>query len=89
MSNGVDGNGHDHHQEEEEEDDVSSSKTTDSSNKPPSSGQQKRRSGDVRTWCDVCSSEGANSSLVRCDECRRCFHFWCTASRSPPPWGFS
>ncbi len=91
VSNGVDSNGHDvaagndnddDEEEEEEEEDRSSSKTNDSSGKSAtasSAGQQQRRKSgsDVRTWCDACSSEGANANLVRCDECRRCFHFWC------------
>lgn len=32
---------------------------------------------DQRTHCDACDSNGENGNLVRCDECQRCFHFWC------------
>ena len=32
---------------------------------------------DVRTQCDQCREPGDNANLVRCDECRRCFHFGC------------
>ena len=32
---------------------------------------------DVRTQCDKCLESGDNASLVRCDECKRCYHFGC------------
>jgi hypothetical protein len=41
--------------------------------------RKKRRSSlkerDVRTMCDKCGQSGNNEDLVRCDECRRCYHF--------------
>lgn len=37
----------------------------------------KRPPKDIRTQCDKCSQGGDNASLVRCDECKRCFHFGC------------
>ena len=32
---------------------------------------------DVRRQCDKCAESGDNANLVRCDECKRCFHFGC------------
>ena len=32
---------------------------------------------DIRTSCNNCMESGDNSNLVRCDECRMCFHFAC------------
>ena len=32
---------------------------------------------DVMTQCDQCSGPGNNANLVRCDDCRKCFHFAC------------
>ena len=37
----------------------------------------KRPPKDVRTKCVKCEDSGSNTSLVRCDECKRCFHFAC------------
>merc|ERR1719319_1037288 len=41
----------------------------------PSSSAKKGR--DVRNKCDVCLEEGSNLTLVRCDECKKCYHFMC------------
>lgn len=35
------------------------------------------KSKDVRSKCDKCQEPGDNVSLVRCDECKRCYHFGC------------
>lgn len=35
------------------------------------------KSKDLRTACDKCHEPGDNISLVRCDECKRCYHFGC------------
>lgn len=48
---------------------------------------------DIRTSCDKCTEAGNNANLVRCDECRRCFHFGClippvTKSPKRPGWGW-
>jgi len=51
-----------------------------------------KKSRDVRTKCDVCLEEGNNSTLVRCDECARCFHFACLnppCKKSPKVHGWS
>ncbi len=32
---------------------------------------------DLRTNCDKCSGSGSNLDLVRCDDCKKCFHFGC------------
>ena len=66
-TNGIDSNGHGEEGEggEGEEEEGGEPKA------------KKARRSDVRTSCDVCSSEGTNGNLVRCDECRKCFHFWC------------
>ena len=47
---------------------------------------------DVRTRCDVCAQEGSNENLVRCDVCKKCFHFGCLlppVKKSPKVAGYS
>ena len=47
---------------------------------------------DVRTRCDVCGQEGSNENLVRCDVCKKCFHFRCLlppVKKSPKVAGYS
>ena len=47
---------------------------------------------DVRTRCDVCAQEGSNENLVRCDVCKKCFHFSCLlppVKKSPKVAGYS
>ena len=47
---------------------------------------------DVRTRCDVCGGEGTNENLVRCDVCKKCFHFGCLmppVKKSPKVAGYS
>eukprot|EP00096_Caligus_rogercresseyi_P007469 TRINITY_DN25332_c0_g1_i1.p1 TRINITY_DN25332_c0_g1~~TRINITY_DN25332_c0_g1_i1.p1 ORF type:complete len:847 (-),score=233.61 TRINITY_DN25332_c0_g1_i1:526-3066(-) len=34
-------------------------------------------SRDVRTFCNKCETSGSNGNLVRCDECKKCYHFSC------------
>ncbi len=67
-SNGVDSNGHASNNEEQP---------------PPAKKIKAKRSStsDTRSWCDSCSTDGTNGNLVRCDECQKCYHFWCL---SPP-----
>jgi len=60
----------------------------------PSSNTNSSSRNDLRTKCDVCGQAGDNSSLVRCDDCKRCFHFACLTpplKKSPkvPGWGWS
>ena len=48
--------------------------------------------GDKRTQCDKCSGPGTNANLVRCDECRKCYHFDCLnppVKKSPKVAGWS
>ncbi|XP_059485465.1 PHD finger protein 14 [Neocloeon triangulifer] len=47
---------------------------------------------DLLTQCDKCSDTGSNNDLVRCDECRKCFHFCCLEpplKKSPKRRGYS
>ena len=47
---------------------------------------------DTRTHCDKCGTEGTNANLVRCDECKKCFHFTCLippVKKSPKVAGYS
>ncbi|XP_062520077.1 PHD finger protein 14-like [Corticium candelabrum] len=46
-----------------------------SGNQPPAKKDKKER--DVRTECSKCSRPGDNYTLVRCDTCRKCYHFQC------------
>lgn len=60
---------------------------------PSSSAAKKTSSRDVRTQCDKCQEPGDNYNLVRCDECKKCFHFRClippvTKSPKRPGWGW-
>lgn len=53
----------------------------------------KKTSKDVRTQCDKCQESGDNTNLVRCDECKKCFHFRClfppvTKTPKRPGWGW-
>merc|ERR1719219_1326795 len=48
---------------------------------------------DTRSKCDKCQLPGQNNNLVRCDECRNCYHFGClippvTKSPKRPGWGW-
>uniref|UniRef100_I3K878 PHD finger protein 14 n=1 Tax=Oreochromis niloticus TaxID=8128 RepID=I3K878_ORENI len=39
--------------------------------------QKKPKADDTRTECTTCKGPGDNENLVRCDECRLCYHFGC------------
>lgn len=42
--------------------------------------------------CDKCCIDGTNTNLVRCDECRKCFHFHCLEpplKKTPKKRGYS
>lgn len=39
--------------------------------------QKKPKAEDLRTECATCKGTGDNENLVRCDECRLCYHFGC------------
>ncbi|XP_028394581.1 PHD finger protein 14-like [Dendronephthya gigantea] len=52
----------------------------------------KRKPDDVRSTCETCGKAGDNSNLVRCDECKNCFHFGCLdppTKTNPKPKGYS
>eukprot|EP00095_Tigriopus_kingsejongensis_P007649 maker-scaffold116_size340332-snap-gene-0.24 protein:Tk07649 transcript:maker-scaffold116_size340332-snap-gene-0.24-mRNA-1 annotation:"phd finger protein 14-like" len=62
----------------------------------PPRKRRKRRSTlkdqDSRTQCDKCGSPGENADLVRCDECKKCYHFGClipAVKKSPKVLGYS
>jgi len=48
--------------------------------------------GDKRTECAKCPEPGTNANLVRCDECKKCYHFDCLVppvKKSPKVAGWS
>ncbi|XP_077997010.1 PHD finger protein 14-like [Glandiceps talaboti] len=52
---------------------------------------RKPRDVDKRTECDTCHQSGDNSTLVRCDECKKCYHFGCLdppCKKSPKQAGY-
>uniref|UniRef100_A0A8C4XDI6 PHD finger protein 14 n=1 Tax=Erpetoichthys calabaricus TaxID=27687 RepID=A0A8C4XDI6_ERPCA len=53
--------------------------------------QKKPKSDDQRTECATCNGPGDNENLVRCDECRLCYHFGCLdppLKKSPKQTGY-
>uniref|UniRef100_G3N476 PHD finger protein 14 n=1 Tax=Gasterosteus aculeatus aculeatus TaxID=481459 RepID=G3N476_GASAC len=53
--------------------------------------QKKPKADDTRTECTTCSGPGDNENLVRCDECRLCYHFGCLdppLKKSPKQTGY-
>ncbi|XP_046610280.1 PHD finger protein 14 isoform X1 [Neodiprion virginianus] len=64
-----------------------------STNSRLSSGSLKKgKEADLLTQCDVCSMPGTNQNLVRCDECKKCYHFTCLeppVKKSPKRRGYS
>ncbi|KAM8967115.1 PHD finger protein 14 [Pelodytes ibericus] len=52
---------------------------------------KKSKSEDLRTECASCKGIGDNENLVRCDECRLCYHFGCLdppLKKSPKQTGY-
>ncbi|XP_072010474.1 PHD finger protein 14 isoform X2 [Engystomops pustulosus] len=52
---------------------------------------KKLKSEDLRTECASCKGIGDNENLVRCDECRLCYHFGCLdppLKKSPKQTGY-
>ncbi|KAM4705888.1 PHD finger protein 14 isoform 2-T2 [Rhinophrynus dorsalis] len=52
---------------------------------------KKPKSEDLRTECASCKGTGDNENLVRCDECRLCYHFGCLdppLKKSPKQTGY-
>ncbi|XP_020617056.1 PHD finger protein 14-like [Orbicella faveolata] len=39
--------------------------------------EKKKKPEDVRTECTTCKQSGTNANLVRCDNCKLCYHFHC------------
>ncbi|GLD63280.1 PHD finger protein 14 isoform X1, partial [Lates japonicus] len=53
--------------------------------------QKKPKAEDTRTECTTCKGPGDNENLVRCDECRLCYHFGCLdppLKKSPKQTGY-
>ncbi|XP_063755195.1 PHD finger protein 14 isoform X2 [Eleginops maclovinus] len=53
--------------------------------------QKKPKADDTRTECTTCSGPGDNENLVRCDQCRLCYHFGCLdppLKKSPKQTGY-
>ncbi|XP_068091183.1 PHD finger protein 14 isoform X2 [Hyperolius riggenbachi] len=53
--------------------------------------QKKPKSEDLRTECASCKGTGDNENLVRCDECKLCYHFGCLdppLKKSPKQTGY-
>uniref|UniRef100_A0A8C9W9T0 PHD finger protein 14 n=1 Tax=Scleropages formosus TaxID=113540 RepID=A0A8C9W9T0_SCLFO len=53
--------------------------------------QKKPKADDTRTECVTCKGPGGNDNLVRCDECRLCYHFGCLdppLKKSPKQTGY-
>uniref|UniRef100_A0A8C2YZZ3 PHD finger protein 14 n=1 Tax=Cyclopterus lumpus TaxID=8103 RepID=A0A8C2YZZ3_CYCLU len=53
--------------------------------------QKKPKADDTRTECTTCRGPGDNENLVRCDECRLCYHFGCLdppLKKSPKQTGY-
>ncbi|XP_024920858.1 PHD finger protein 14 isoform X2 [Cynoglossus semilaevis] len=53
--------------------------------------QKKPKAEDTRTECTTCKGPGDNENLVRCDECRLCYHFVCLdppLKKSPKQTGY-
>ncbi|XP_075907605.1 PHD finger protein 14 [Nelusetta ayraudi] len=53
---------------------------------------KKPKSDDTRTECTSCKGPGDNENLVRCDECRLCYHFGCLdppLKKSPKQTGYA
>ncbi|XP_072561600.1 PHD finger protein 14 isoform X3 [Paramormyrops kingsleyae] len=53
--------------------------------------QKKPKADDTRTECVTCKGPGDNENLVRCDECRLCYHFGCLdppLKKSPKQTGY-
>uniref|UniRef100_A0A4W3HI25 PHD finger protein 14 n=1 Tax=Callorhinchus milii TaxID=7868 RepID=A0A4W3HI25_CALMI len=56
-----------------------------------SSFPKRPKSEDSRTECATCKGPGDNENLVRCDECRLCYHFGCLdppLKKSPKQTGY-
>lgn len=57
----------------------------------PMALQKRLKSEDLRTECASCKGIGDNENLVRCDECKLCYHFGCLdppLKKSPKQTGY-
>jgi hypothetical protein len=97
IEDGIKSNGHTSSNDAGEDSDVmstTSSAATKNRRSSVSSGGKRLSTSnrDVRTQCDKCDGPGSNGNLVRCDECRRCYHFSCLippVKKSPKVAGYS
>ena len=98
IEDGIKSNGHTSSNDAGEESDdmmsTTSSAATKNRRSSVSSGGKRLSTSnrDVRTQCDKCDGPGSNGNLVRCDECRRCYHFSCLippVKKSPKVAGYS
>ncbi|XP_070547071.1 PHD finger protein 14-like isoform X2 [Ptychodera flava] len=75
--------------EDEEDDDVVTLPPAKRERRKPA--PRKPKEIDIRTQCATCEREGDNSTLVRCDECKKCYHFGCLdppCKKSPKQAGY-
>ncbi|XP_072269525.1 PHD finger protein 14 [Pyxicephalus adspersus] len=57
----------------------------------PMTLHKKPKAEDLRTECAACKGTGDNENLVRCDECKLCYHFGCLdppLKKSPKQTGY-
>lgn len=65
---------------------------TDTVPRPQRLSSAKKKVEDILTQCDHCNTPGSKENLVRCDECKKCYHFQCLdppVKKSPKIRGYS
>ncbi|XP_034247394.1 PHD finger protein 14 [Thrips palmi] len=65
---------------------------TDMGPRPQRLSGAKKKVEDILTQCDHCQQPGSKENLVRCDECKKCYHFHCLdppVRKSPKIRGYS
>ncbi|XP_073533390.1 PHD finger protein 14 isoform X2 [Phyllobates terribilis] len=73
------------------DDDIMEERTSRERRRQPMPLNKKLRSEDLRTECASCKGIGDNENLVRCDECKLCYHFGCLdppLKKSPKQTGY-
>ncbi|XP_073438206.1 PHD finger protein 14 isoform X3 [Dendrobates tinctorius] len=73
------------------EDDLPEERTSRERRRQPMPFNKKLKSEDLRTECAACKGIGDNENLVRCDECKLCYHFGCLdppLKKSPKQTGY-
>jgi hypothetical protein len=66
--------------------------STDTNHTPARRNSLKLLEAEPASQCDKCCIDGTNTNLVRCDECRKCFHFHCLEpplKKTPKKRGYS